>query len=70
MDLTNNFQKPYLNENEVAAMTGIAVSSLRNQRHLRRGIPYLKVGSRAVRYKFEDVRTHMEARRITFEDVE
>jgi len=35
-------QKPFLNEVEVAAITGRAVATLRNDRHLRRGLPYLK----------------------------
>lgn len=61
-------KKPYLNELEVAAITGRAVPTLRNERHLRRGLPYLKVGSRSIRYKTEDVRAFMEGRRITFDD--
>jgi hypothetical protein len=61
-------KKPYLNEVEVAALTGRAVSTLRNERHLRRGIPYLKVGRRSIRYKAEDIKSFMEARRITFGD--
>ena len=59
-------KKPYLNEKEVATITGKALSTLRNDRHCRRGIPYLKVGKRSVRYKNEDVINSMEERRITF----
>lgn len=62
-------KKPYLNEVEAAAVTGRAVSTLRNERHLCRGIPYLKVGRRSIRYKTEDVTAFMEGRRITFEGV-
>lgn len=61
-------KKPYLNEVEVAAVTGRAVSTLRNERHLRRGIPYLRVGRRSIRYKMEDIRSFMETRRISFGD--
>ena len=61
-------KKPFLNEKEVAAVTGRAVSTLRNERHLRRGFPYLKIGRRSVRYKLTDILTSMEARRISFEE--
>ncbi len=58
---------PYLDERETAALTRRAVSTLRNERHLRRGLSYLKVGKRSVRYKLSDVLAFMEARRTTFE---
>ncbi len=61
-------KKPFLNEVEVAAITGRAVSTLRNERHLRRGFPYLKVGRRSVRYKLTDILASMEARRISFDE--
>jgi hypothetical protein len=60
-------KKPYQNEFEAAAITGRAVSTLRNERHLRRGLPYLKIGKRSVRYKTADIIATMEARRISFE---
>ncbi len=62
-------QKPFLNEFEVAALTGRAVSTLRNDRHLRRGIPYLKVSKRSIRYRLPDVLNFMEARPIRFDEV-
>jgi predicted DNA-binding transcriptional regulator AlpA len=62
-------EKPYLNEKEVAQVTGRAVSTLRNERFMRRGLPYLKVGGRSIRYKTEDVIAFMEGRRISFEEV-
>jgi len=62
-------KKPYLTEQEVAVLTSRSVHTLRNERHLRRGIPYLKISERSVRYKLEDVVAAMEARRISFEDV-
>lgn len=61
--------KPFLNEAEVAAITGRAVSTLRNDRHLRRGIPYLKVSARSVRYRTPDVMNFMTARPINFDEV-
>lgn len=61
-------KKPYLNETETAQLTGRAVSTLRNERFLRRGLPYLRVGGRSIRYKLDDVLSFMEGRRITFEN--
>lgn len=61
--------KPFLNEFEVSAITGRAVSTLRNDRFLRRGIPYLKVSKRSIRYRTPDVMNFMEARPITFDEV-
>ncbi|MFC1512221.1 helix-turn-helix transcriptional regulator [Candidatus Latescibacterota bacterium] len=62
-----NTTPQYLNEKEVSKVTGIALSSLRNQRFERRGIPYYKVG-RSVRYKVEDVIQHVERIRIQPEE--
>jgi hypothetical protein len=67
MDINEVFTKPYLTEQEVALITGLAVSTLRNQRHKRCGIPYLKIGSKSIRYTNMDVKSHMEMRRICFE---
>jgi phage terminase Nu1 subunit (DNA packaging protein) len=62
-------EKKYLNEKEVAAITGRAISTLRNERFMRKGLPYLKVGGRSIRYKTEDVIAFMEGRRISFDEV-
>lgn len=59
--------KKYLNEKEVAEITGRAVSTLRNERFLRKGLPYLKIGGRSIRYLTQDVADFMEARRVTFD---
>jgi len=67
-NVTALLKKPYLNEVEAAAVTNRAVSTLRNDRHLRRGLPYLKIGKRAIRYKTAEVIAMMEARRISFDD--
>jgi len=53
----------YVNEKKVAAMTDLSVQTLRNDRHLGKGIPYTKRG-RAVRYRLDEVVAYMEARRI------
>lgn len=53
----------YLNEKEVAALTGIPVQTLRNQRHWRKGLPYRKFG-KLVRYSLPEVLTAMESCKI------
>lgn len=60
-------KKPFLNEKEVSIITGRALSTLRNDRHLRRGISYLKVSRRTIRYKLVDVIQFMERSRISFD---
>jgi len=62
--------KPYLNEKEVAAITGRALSTLRNERFMRKGLPYLKIGGRSIRYRSGDVIAYMESRLITFDEVQ
>ncbi len=57
--------KRYLPEKSVSEMTGIAIPTLRNHRHLRKGIPYIKVG-RKVLYDVLDVDNHMENHKIIF----
>ena len=69
MSASELLEKKYLNEKEVAAITGRAVSTLRNERFMRKGLPYLKIGGRSIRYKSEDVIAFMEGRRITFDEV-
>jgi len=69
MSANELLEKKYLNEKEVAAITGRAVSTLRNERFMRKGLPYLKIGGRSIRYKSEDVIAFMEGRRITFDEV-
>jgi len=53
----------WFNEKQVAEITGRALQSLRNDRSLRRGIPYTKL-SRSVRYRLSDVLTYMNSRRV------
>jgi predicted DNA-binding transcriptional regulator AlpA len=58
----------YLNEKQVNEITGRALSSLRNDRFNRKGIPYSKIG-RSVRYSEADVISFMEQRKIHTESI-
>lgn len=53
----------FLKEIEVSELTGIALSTLRNNRSKGRGIPYVKIG-RSVRYEEGDVLAELRARKI------
>jgi len=61
-------EREYLNEKEVARLTGRALSTLRNERHLGRGFPYVKIG-RSVRYPKAEIIAFMEARKIKTEEI-
>ena len=67
-DLHELLKKPFLNEKETSKLTGRALSTLRNDRHLRRGIPYLKVGARDIRYQSRDILSYMTSCRISFDE--
>jgi hypothetical protein len=56
-------QPKYINEKKVAEITEIGVQTLRNDRHLRRGLPYIKKG-RTVRYSLADIIEYMENHKI------
>jgi hypothetical protein len=62
-------QAQYLTEREVASMTRIAVATLRNNRYLRRGIPFIKIG-KSVRYKIQDVVLYLDERRVDVNESE
>lgn len=55
--------KIYLTEVEVSEITRLKLPTLRNHRHLSRGIPYIKIG-RSVRYDPADVEAYMQKNRI------
>ncbi|HPJ96985.1 MAG TPA: helix-turn-helix domain-containing protein [Syntrophales bacterium] len=59
-------EKEYLNEREVASMTGLALPTLRNWRYQRKGFSYVRLGGKrpAIRYLLQDVRAFMEGHRI------
>ncbi len=55
--------KKYITEKMVSESTSLKLPTLRNHRHLGRGIPYIKIG-RSVRYDPDDVAAYMESHRI------
>jgi len=57
----------YVNEKNVAQIMAWSVQTLRNHRHLGRGIPYIKCG-RSVRYDLADVDKYVESKKIRTED--
>jgi len=61
--MSNPITAQYLNEKDVAAITGLSLSKLRSDRFKGIGMPYCKIG-RAVRYKAHDVVKFMDSRRV------
>jgi hypothetical protein len=61
-------QVKYIDEKVVSELTGRALSTLRNDRHVGKGIPYIKIG-RSIRYSFKEVCDFMEAHRIQTEQI-
>jgi hypothetical protein len=57
-----------IDENQAAKILGRAVQTLRNDRHLRKGVPYIKLG-RSVRYRLSDLLSYIEKHRIDPEKV-
>ena len=55
--------KRLLNEQEVSALTGIPKMTLRSHRHLRRGLPFVKIGG-LVRYDLTEVEKYLAERVI------
>ncbi len=53
----------YIDEKEVAKITGRGLQTLRNDRHKGQGIPYVKYG-RLVRYRLQDVIAFLDCRLI------
>ena len=48
-----------LNEKETAKVLRKAVQTLRNDRHLGQGCPYVKMGRRSVRYLVSDIEDYL-----------
>ena len=61
-----NHRVQYITEQQVSEITGIALSTLRNNRCKGRGIPYVKAG-RSIRYEIQDVIDFMNAHKILTE---
>ena len=55
--------KQYLTEKEVAQLTRMALSTLRNDRSCGRGFPYIKLG-RSVRYDMAEVIRIMDEHKV------
>jgi excisionase family DNA binding protein len=55
-----------ISEKEAARLLSLSVKTLQNDRMVRRGLPYHKIG-RAVRYSLSDVEQYVSDRRITHE---
>ena len=56
-------EREYLTEREVSQLTGRALSTLRNDRQMSNGFPFIKWG-RFIRYPRKDVIAFMEARKV------
>ena len=56
-------EREYLTEREVSQLTGRALSTLRNDRQMNSGFPFVKWG-RFIRYPRKDVIAFMEERKI------
>lgn len=56
-------RKLYINEKEVAELTGLSLSTLRNSRCQGTLFAYYKVG-KSVRYSMDEIKDYMEAHRI------
>jgi hypothetical protein len=50
-----------LRPTEVADMLGVTVGWLANLRHQQRGIPFVKLETKAIRYRAEDVEAYLAA---------
>lgn len=56
----------YLTEKQTAALTTKSRNTLRNDRHNRRGLPYIKDGRRVI-YDLRDILQHLDARKVVFD---
>lgn len=59
-----NASDQFLNEKQVAELTGISISTLRQARMKKEGIPYMKVGKKLVRYRLSEVINYMDSKRV------
>ena len=57
------YSTQYVDEKVVAKITGRKVQTLRNDRHLGRGIPYSRIG-RSIKYDLNEVFKYMQQRRV------
>lgn len=57
-------QKPYLNEQELAKLTGLSVATWRRYRATGKGPAYIKLANRLM-YNIEDLTKWLDDRRVT-----
>ena len=60
-----------ISEQELSKITGRALQTLRNDRHLRRGFPYIRLrngGRGQIRYDMQDVEEYLRKNRIDPEE--
>ena len=62
MQVTTEIPK-HLTEQEVSALLGRALPTLRNERSKGCGIPYVKIG-RSVRYSAADIAKYLDAHKV------
>lgn len=60
----NQEQRPYLNEQELAKLTGLSVATWRRYRATGQGPAYIKLANRLM-YKIEDVTKWLDDRKVT-----
>lgn len=56
-------QDKFISDVQLSKFIGKAAQSLRNDRQQGKGPPYYKIG-RSVRYKFSEVLSYLESRRV------
>ena len=56
-------EKKYVNEKEVSELFGIPRGSLSNDRWLKRGLPWVRIGTR-IRYSISDINKYIEDNRF------
>ncbi len=61
--MTEKDQVQLITEHEAAKIIGRAVQTLRNDRHMCRNLPYIKLG-RSVRYSLQDIQEYIQSKRI------
>lgn len=56
-----------INEKQLSEITGLALQTLRNARHERKGCPYIRLGGEkrgSIRYDLRDVESYLAKHRI------
>jgi hypothetical protein len=61
-------ERLYLTEGEVATLLARSLSSLRNDRSLRRGLPFIKLGKKSIRYDIRDIEKYLDSCRVKTTD--